>query len=90
LQRKLQDSRQAGGAGMLATTQRLAPLLAPLQLAGLRYAAGELVLLVRVGDAPQVDALLQRLQSAGVKAECKALTPQDGAFVAEIVLRSVP
>ena len=90
LQRKLQDSRQAGGAGMLATTQRLAPLLAPLQLAGLRYAAGELVLLVRVGDAPQMDALLQRLQSAGMKAERKALTPQDGAFVAEIVLRSVP
>lgn len=81
LQRHLQDGRQSGG-GVLAQAQRVASVLAPMQLNGMRFAQGELVLLPASTDAAQLDALRQRLEAAGFKVERK-----QGNGAVELLLR---
>lgn len=89
LQRKLQDVRQSGAGGLLASAQRLAPLIAPQQANSMRFAAGELLLQIRVSDAAQADALQKRIEAAGLRAERKGLAPNNGAFVVDLAVRGL-
>lgn len=81
LQRRLQDGHSSGG-GMLAQAQRVAPLLAPMQLNGMRFAQGGLTLLPASTEMAQLDALQQRLETAGFKVERK-----QGTGAVELLVR---